>query len=308
MDSGRSGREPVIRAGVSHISIHIPGNANRYQAAGMIYSQEPRQVSNNPAPKAKRKKAKPTPTPDPNRPIPQPYLALAPRPLSSQARQEISNPNLVLPSSYRRPTTSQSQRTDAGPSSRRREEGERFVSGLLAPPTVRAGAGSSTSRPSEGRRRTDRLRQTGQGHAAGNASMTSLGHLGRIMESDTPGQGDDRNPTPAPRRRRRIVREVEDEGAGLTRRLTVSSREEGRAIGLARGASMRRLNVWDGTYLSYLPRPIREMKTDIQMYHPRTMNPHLHSHSPHPPLPASHQLLHLKNNPQSQTLLHRDTN
>jgi hypothetical protein len=220
----------------------------------MIYSQERRQGSDNPAPKAKRKKAKPTPTPDPNRPIPQPYLALAPRPLSSQARQEISNPSLVLPSSYRRPTTSQSQRPDAGPStSRRREEGERFVSGLLAPPTVRAGASTSTgTRPAEGRRRTDRLRQTGQGHAAGNASMTSLGQLGRIMESDTPGQGqgDDRNPTPAPRRRRRIVREVEDEGAGLSRRLTVSSREEGRAIGLARGASMRRLNVWDGTYIS----------------------------------------------------------
>ena len=78
--------------------------------------------------------------------------------------------------------------------------------------------------------------------------MTSLGHLGRIMETDTPTPtaGDDRNPTPAPRRRRRIVREVEEEGPGLNRRLTVSSREEGRAIGLARGASMRRLNVWDG--------------------------------------------------------------
>jgi len=75
--------------------------------------------------------------------------------------------------------------------------------------------------------------------------MTSLGHLGRIMETDTI-PGDDRNPTPAPRRRRRIVREVEEEGPGLNRRLTVSSREEGRAIGLARGASMRRLNVWDG--------------------------------------------------------------
>jgi hypothetical protein len=186
MDSGRSGREPVIRAGVSHQStIHIPHSANRHQAAGMLYSQDQRQVSDNTAPKAKRKKPKATPTPDPNRPIPQPYLALAPRPLSSQARQEISNPNLVLPSSYRRPTTAQGRSTpDAGPS-RRREEGDRFVSSLLAPPTVRAGAGTSNSnRPAEGgRRRTDRLRQAGQGHAAGNASMTSLGHLGRIMES-----------------------------------------------------------------------------------------------------------------------------
>jgi len=98
MDSGRSGREPIIRAGVSHISIHIPDKANKYQAAGMINSQERSGVTDNTAPKAKRKKAKPTPTPDSNRPIPQPYLALAPRPLSSQARQEPSNPNLVLPS------------------------------------------------------------------------------------------------------------------------------------------------------------------------------------------------------------------
>lgn len=70
------------------------------------------------------------------------------------------------------------------------------------------------------------------------------------MESDNVGE--ERTTTPAPavpaatRRRRRIVREVEDEGPGISRRLTVSSREEGRAIGLARGASMRRLNVWDG--------------------------------------------------------------
>ena len=36
------------------------------------------------------------------------------------------------------------------------------------------------------------------------------------------------------------------ETGGLARRPTVSSREEGRALGLARGASMRRLNIWDG--------------------------------------------------------------
>jgi hypothetical protein len=70
------------------------------------------------------------------------------------------------------------------------------------------------------------------------------------MESDSPAE--ERTTTPAPaatRRRRRIVREVEEgEPAGISRRLTVSSREEGRAIGLARGASMRRLNVWDGAF------------------------------------------------------------
>lgn len=87
--------------------------------------------------------------------------------------------------------------------------------------------------------------------------MTSLGYLGRILESDLTatgtGAGADteraNQATPAPaRRRRQIVRGDGDEVQGETpsRRLTVSSREEGRAIGLARGASMRRLNVWDG--------------------------------------------------------------
>lgn len=32
----------------------------------------------------------------------------------------------------------------------------------------------------------------------------------------------------------------------------MSSREEGRAMGLARGASMRRVNVWDGMFASIL--------------------------------------------------------
>jgi hypothetical protein len=87
--------------------------------------------------------------------------------------------------------------------------------------------------------------------------MTSLGHLGRIMESDPPATIDERGSgtqtpvaVPATRRRRRIVRGDGDGdgvgGPGVSRRLTVSSREEGRAMGLARGASMRRLNVWDG--------------------------------------------------------------
>lgn len=60
-----------------------------------------------------------------------------------------------------------------------------------------------------------------------NQSMASLGVLGRIMEND-----------PEPRRRRRVVREERQMPV-------VSSREEGRALGLARGASMRRLSVWD---------------------------------------------------------------
>lgn len=92
--------------------------------------------------------------------------------------------------------------------------------------------------------------------------MTSLGHLGRILEADpavaaiseeqVAGQGDQIANPPTARRRRRIVRG--DDSPGVGRRLTVSSREEGRALGLARGASMRRLNVWDGTL--YLRREV----------------------------------------------------
>lgn len=85
-----------------------------------------------------------------------------------------------------------------------------------------------------------------------NVSMASLGQLGQILESDPTvpdGSGVEGASASAPvagpaqRRRRRVVR---GEGGGITRRPTVSSREEGMALGLARGASMRRLNVWDG--------------------------------------------------------------
>lgn len=105
-----------------------------------------------------------------------------------------------------------------------------------------------------------------------NVSMASLGQLGHILESGrlpdeagayaetgpavgapdtaegqtqtlTQGQG------AAQRRRRRIVR---GEGGAIARRPTVSSREEGRALGLARGASMRRTNVWDGELTFYI--------------------------------------------------------
>lgn len=237
----------------------------------------------------KRKKARPaTSTITESGPIPQPYLALAPKPLSTISRsysQTLAASNLVLPSSFRRPATASSSANvvgtssgDAGPStSRNRErERERFANGLLAPPTIRAG-GSSTpnagrrererDRPvspgnvnnsGAGRRRVDRVRGLG----AGNPSMTSLGHLGRIMESDPPATIDERGigtqtpaAVPTTRRRRRIVRGDGDGdgvgGPGVSRRLTVSSREEGRAMGLARGASMRRLNVWDGRSLQF---------------------------------------------------------
>ena len=92
----------------------------------------------------------------------------------------------------------------------------------------------------------ERLREISSG---ANASVMSLGVVGRILgaepTSSIPLPENGTGPMPdqvASRRRRRIVRGDD----GPRRRLTVSSREEGRAIGLARGASMRRVNVWDG--------------------------------------------------------------
>lgn len=251
-----------------------------------------------PAPKAKRKKARPSALPSgsqalPPRPIPQPYLARAPKPISSFSSTRLdaqlpTSSHLVLPSSYRRPATAQGTIStgDAGPSTARnrdRDREQRFANGLLAPPAIRAGANTShrnrpvspsgaagaptpaaaAPAPTAGRRRQMERNQAIRGLGAGNPSMTSLGHLGRILEADPTvaaipeerisgtgqAQGQGQGVTaPNTRRRRRIVRGDED-SPGVSRRLTVTSREEGRAIGLARGASMRRLNVWDGELL-----------------------------------------------------------
>lgn len=193
---------------------------------------------------------------------------------------------MVLPSSYARsspyPSTSLAGPSrDIQPSPRRRK----YAAGLLSPPAIMPGGTSATPRiqgrysPAQGappnprrrsadrlgtgastqpvvlpvggrngtatrQRSTDRLRELGQA----NPSMMSLGQLGQIMESDPiqpaappAAEGAD---GAGGRRRRRVVRE---DGA-RQRRLTVSTREEGLALGVARGASMRRTNVWDGTY------------------------------------------------------------
>ncbi|WVF67970.1 hypothetical protein IAT40_002732 [Kwoniella sp. CBS 6097] len=154
----------------------------------------------------------------------------------------------------------------------------KYVTNLLSPPAIIPGGTSSTPRiqpqpPANPRRRSgerdrDRDRdRTGPRTRRSeerlrdlvnvNASLTSLGQLGRILESDPTAMAEERQREQeqedalaqaretvqqAGRRRRRIVR---GENGGVVRRLTVSSREEGRAIGLARGASMRRTNVWD---------------------------------------------------------------
>ncbi|KAK8850395.1 hypothetical protein IAR55_004313 [Kwoniella newhampshirensis] len=233
----------------------------------------------------KKPKASPLPSPQPSPaprstgPVPRPYLALAPSPVSTLSPSAIdqlaSAAQLVLPSSYlrssnspsatfndagagpSRPTTASGNAVGAGNGGRR----SRYAAGLLSPPTIVPGGSSSTPRiqgqqvPANPRRRSadrdrpgqlsvrrseERLRNLHQA----NPSMSSLGQLGQIFESGRlPDMPEEERPvTSQQRRRRRIVR---NEAGGLTRRPTVSSREEGRALGLARGASMRRTNVWD---------------------------------------------------------------
>ena len=192
---------------------------------------------------------------------------------------------MILPSSYARasayqstPSAGPSREVQPSPNPRRRK----YAAGLLSPPAIMPGGTSATpriqgrnspltgtplntrrrgadrvaigasiqpvvlpagggSRTASRQRSSDRLREVSQA----NPSMMSLGHLGQILESDptqsaaTANQTEERG---AARRRRRVVRE----DGTLQRRLTVSTREEGRALGLGRGASMRRTNVWDG--------------------------------------------------------------
>lgn len=113
---------------------------------------------------------------------------------------------------------------------------------------IRTGAGLGVSRdgPSASRTRLDTL----QTH---NPSQISLGQLGQVLNSDpasydTPGEPPQQAQQPQRRRRRVVTGDTNGEGGGLRRRLTVSSREEGRALGVARGASMRRRNLWDGAF------------------------------------------------------------
>ncbi|WVW80994.1 hypothetical protein I302_102985 [Kwoniella bestiolae CBS 10118] len=200
------------------------------------------------------------------------------------ATAAASSSNLVLPSAYVRSSQERRNRSTpnlnntsepnegeagAGPSIRPgTSRQQKYVTSLLSPPTIIPGGTSSAPRiqntqpPPNTRRRSgererlntrrsqERLREL----VVGNPSLTSLGQLGQILESgQLPEEEEQENglaqaqqdaQNNAQRRRRRIVRGETGEG-GMRRRLTVSSREEGRALGLARGASMRRTNVWD---------------------------------------------------------------
>ncbi|TYJ55619.1 hypothetical protein B9479_003651 [Cryptococcus floricola] len=196
------------------------------------------------------------------RPVPRPYLVRAPSPISNTPHNRLAE--MLLPSSFTRPQEGPSAQilggaaVGAGGSGRERvqkkKKASRYAQGLLAPPSIVPGGVPAAPRVQhqqlrDRRRGEDRLgRHAGgttsqtrlQDLPAGNPSQTSLGHLATILGADPVAAEQD--PAPA-RRRRRIVRGEEEEG--LRRRVTVSSREEGRALGVARGASMRRRNVWD---------------------------------------------------------------
>jgi len=222
----------------------------------------PRRARKNP----KTTPAAPGPTSKVHGPIPQPYLALAPSSvtaISAPTPYSFPSPSqssLILPSNYKRGNQSsvslaKSVPSNAGPSISRTGYG----AGLLAPPTIMPGGQSAPPRVQGGleppqnprRRAADRVGVGGgrreerlRNLQMANASMTSLGQLGQIMESD---RMPEEQSAPVPQRRRRRI--VRGEAEGLSRRLTVTTREEGRALGLARGASMRRVNVWDGQLL-----------------------------------------------------------
>ncbi|ORY35662.1 hypothetical protein BCR39DRAFT_511374 [Naematelia encephala] len=248
MDAGRIGRD-------------VEAGSSRARAA----AQQPTAAARRP-----RKKAKPSSSPaPPSDPIPKPYLALAPKPISNitqpvEQLRSTGDSRLILPSTYVRGSTSTSGSGSPipQPASFPAPSKPKYANQLLSPPTIMPGGQplaprvqgapsgeSGGGRPRRagmgGRRRSEeRLREIG----AANVSMLSLGYLGRIMESDPQEEAamaearDTIASQPPPeRRRRRIVRGE----TGIVRRPTVSSREEGRALGLARGASMRRINLWE---------------------------------------------------------------
>ncbi|CAK9786372.1 unnamed protein product [Cutaneotrichosporon oleaginosum] len=185
------------------------------------------------------------------RPIPEPYIVTAPP--SALRAAAPDDAGLVLPSTYL-----QSMRNAPASSSGRPSYAANFIS----PPTIMATPQAPRPPPSPGPSR---------GYAANLLSPPAIMPGGRAGEPLQQGQGrstpqrgrlgshahasqanlrpaspnlhPERPTTPTRRPRRRVVQE------SIRRRQrsdTVNSVEEGRAIGLARGASMRRVNLWDG--------------------------------------------------------------
>jgi hypothetical protein len=276
---------PTQNTGAGKLSYHLPLSRSRYPSGLLKWRtdygavRKPRKKPKTPQPVTPRTHG---PIPQPYLAVaPAPVSTISRSALNELA--SASQTQLILPSSYTRSRNARASVPDGetpglaststsppplqAPAPRRG-----YAAGLLAPPSIMPGGSSAIPRiqgdgptPQIPRRRSaervgvggggtgaerrrrgeERLRDVG----AVNASVTSLGQLGQILESDPTDPASNQAGAggaagPAQRRRQRIVRG--ETGGGLSRRLTVSSREEGRAMGLARGASMRRLNVWDG--------------------------------------------------------------
>ncbi|KAL1409866.1 hypothetical protein Q8F55_003865 [Vanrija albida] len=177
-------------------------------------------------------------------PVPEPYLALAPRPvLSAPPDPDPVAASLILPSTYVRRTRGGSRPSSGAglgraPSPARPlvgGSGGAYAANLLAPPSIVPRRGSAAQTQTQTRR---------EGYAANWASPPAIMPGGSAASSSMQtGRSVPRPGVPGQQRRRGRV--VNQEGSSLARRLTVTSREEGRAIGLSRGASMRRVNLWD---------------------------------------------------------------
>ncbi|BEI87793.1 uncharacterized protein CcaverHIS019_0105110 [Cutaneotrichosporon cavernicola] len=186
------------------------------------------------------------------RPIQEPYLVTAPP--SSLRTPPSDDTGLILPSTYARslrpPLTSNASGS-----------GRSYAANFLSPPAImampsasrplsypgpsRGYAASLISPPAimPGGRPNEPLqygRTTPRGRLGSHPNI-SQPSLRPTSSNPSPNEGErPRTPT-----RRRRLRAVQESIRRRPRADTVNSVEEGRALGLARGASMRRVNVWD---------------------------------------------------------------
>ncbi|GMK54352.1 hypothetical protein CspeluHIS016_0109380 [Cutaneotrichosporon spelunceum] len=186
------------------------------------------------------------------RPIQEPYLVTAPP--SSLHTPPPDNGRLILPSDYVRSPRPQLTSNASG-------VGRSYAANFVSPPTIMA-------MPTPPRPSPSPMPGPSRGYAANLLSPPAIMPGGRPNEPLRYGRTSSRgrlgshpnvsqssltspNPNPseaeraeAPRARRRL-RAVQESIRRRPRADTVSTVEEGRALGLARGASMRRFNVWD---------------------------------------------------------------
>lgn len=176
-----------------------------------------------------------------------------------------SDANLILPSTYVRSLSNSSPAPQPPNPSNHSWSGsiprQSYAANFLSPPSIMPSGSTSAPRPSSpaargyaanllsppsimpGGRPSEPLIQTVRQPHSGRNTRLGSGNASQLPLPRTPypnAQGEGRT-TPRPRRRR-----VVQESLRRRRSETVSTVEEGRAIGLARGASMRRVNLWDG--------------------------------------------------------------